>query len=556
MNIEVGAPLRKSLGHLEAADLLPGYKAILTHGKDSKVRIPIESKLKRIVITLDEQDRFVVISVREEVGGAFWLNLIEQAKRLGIVYAGYYTCHPDVIGRLLSEALQAREEGDTVNQIIQESATIEWFRTRIIECRELRATDLHIEVRGRVASLRIRRDGLLRKWMDCSSNEVTNALAACFTILAEERSRSHAAFNVHAIQSALIPLALPEERVKLRYQSHPAVGGFDVVIRILHDGVASVETMSTLPELGYTSGQVAMLQEALDMSLGGIFIAGVTGSGKTTTLSSMLASLGRSGDRKIISIEDPVEYQVTGVSHLSIQRAGDDVSSLADNPFAPAMLAFLRMDPDVGMFGEIRDAISAQMAYTTIQTGHKLLSTVHATSALGIISRLTSKALGLTRQDICSLEFISALIYQVLVPRNCPDCKVPATQMMSPSQLLPYEQLFGLDPRAFYCASDLGCPSCRPKGLAPTDAGHIGVKGMKVGAEIILPDAQLLAYLITGDDVAARNHWRGQGSASFDQDNMLGKPAWAHTLFDMVNGDVDPYHFERTFGPPNSLVRR
>jgi len=83
-----------------------------------------------------------------------------------------------------------------------------------------------------------------------------------------------------------------------------------------------------------------------------------------------------------------VEYQIPGVSHLSIQRAAGNEKSDAVNPFASSMMAFLRMDPDVGMFGEIRDSLSAQIAYTAIQTGHKLMTTVHATSALGIISRL------------------------------------------------------------------------------------------------------------------------------------------------------------------------
>jgi type II secretory ATPase GspE/PulE/Tfp pilus assembly ATPase PilB-like protein len=219
------------------------------------------------------------------------------------------------------------------------------------------------------------------------------------------------------------------------------------------------------------------------------------------------------------------------------------------------MMAFLRMDPDVGMFGEIRDRISGQMAHAAIQTGHKLLTTVHATSALGIVSRLTSQHIGLLREDVCNAEFLSLLVYQVLMPKNCEHCKVPALSALPVATLVEYEKYFGLDVAQLRCASDMGCPHCQVPGIEAANHDHSGVKGVKVCAEVLPLDNSLLGLLHQGNDFAARNHWLGLRQAAFDQEDMLGKEAWGHALFDMSQGRIDPYHFERTFGSPAVIAR-
>jgi type II secretory ATPase GspE/PulE/Tfp pilus assembly ATPase PilB-like protein len=211
------------------------------------------------------------------------------------------------------------------------------------------------------------------------------------------------------------------------------------------------------------------------------------------------------------------------------------------------------MDPDVGMFGEIRDALSAQIAYTAIQTGHKLLTTVHATSALGIISRLTSPQIGLVRSDICRPEFISALVYQSLIPKNCAHCKIPAETTMKASELLVYESVFFLDTSKLFVASDDGCPACKPANLATIRGGHAGVKGVTVAAEILQPDLQLLEFLSKGEDLKAFDYWRNLQTSAFNHPDMLGKPSWGHALYEMSLGHIDPYHFEKVFGSPLRL---
>ena len=555
--------VQNSLGYIKRFSEVPDFEIVLTHGAEPVLQLRPE-KAQAMMAVSTHDDQFYVICLPREQGTPIWFHLIEQAKRHGYRFAGYYTCEPDVLTALLQRyngdaADEAKRRLVEMNQavmrsVVGESEQINWFKQLITVCMQLGSTDLHIETREKISIVRVRRDGVMRQIREYPSDICTAALAACYTLAAEERSRSEVAFNVNSIQSAMIPMNLDGRSVSLRYQSHPAVGGYDVVIRILKTDSHTSSSPPTLEKLGYTDDQVDVLLKALATANGGIFIAGITGSGKTTTLSAMLSRLAREGTRKIVSIEDPVEYVVPGVSHLSVQRSL--TGSATENPFAASMMAFLRMDPDIGMFGEIRDSISAQMAYTAIQTGHKLLTTVHATSALGIVARLTSPQVGLLRHDICVPEFFSALVYQALVPTNCPECKVPSTAVFSAEHLGMYEQLFEVDPSTMYSASEHGCPLCCPPEMKQNSTGHNGIKGMKVSAEVLAPDAGLLDLLRHNEDVKAYDYWRRTQSHRFDQPQMRGKPSWAHTLYDVTCGIVDPYYFEHVYGHPGQLMSR
>ena len=552
----------KNLGHLKFYQDFPAYNSILTHGRNPRILLHQAKKNSLVAVVLQDQ-QFAVISTQEEQGSSTWFYLVQQGIRLQLHFVGYYTTDSLSLKSFIdnkkdSPSQRIREQNkqnlEVVQSIVNASEPIEWFRSVISLCIELNASDVHFEIRQENAFLRIRRDGLMRDVKSYDQTTVTQSMSAIYTLLAEERSRSEVAFNLNAPQSALIPLIINRKSYGLRYQSHPAVGGYDVILRILKTDVrADANQDLALEKLGFTPWQSNALDDALGTANGGIFVAGITGSGKTTTLSALLNQLAAAGDRKIISIEDPVEYQIPGVSHLSVQRAAGNEKSDTTNPFASSMMAFLRMDPDVGMFGEIRDGLSAQIAYTAIQTGHKLLTTVHATSALGIISRLASAQIGLVRTDICRPEFISALVYQSLIPRNCAHCKIPAEKNMNASELLVYESLFFLDTSKLFVASDDGCPACKPANLATIRGGHAGVKGVTVAAEIIQPDLQLLEYLSKGEDLKAFDYWRNLQTSSFSDSDMLGKPSWGHALYEMSLGHIDPYHFQKVFGSPLRL---
>ena len=547
--------------HIEDYIHLPAFQSVLSHGDKPLLSIPNAQRDKLIALSVESQ-RFMVLCLPSEYRSTGWFNVIEQGKRLKLGFAGAYTCSLDIMQTLLQQhvyekdAMQQQKamdhERETMAKIIQDSAPLGWLNGIVAHCMQLGSSDIHFEVRGDIALLRVRLDGLMRLVKHLPSRMVISGLSAGYTVLSQEGSSSEVAFNAGLPQSAMIPMDVHGQKLQLRYQSHPSVGGFDVTIRILRTGKASHADLPQIEKLGYTPWQIEQLKETTQSAWGGVFIAGITGSGKTTTLTALLSQLASQGQRKIISIEDPVEYMVPGVSHFSIQR---QAKGSTHNPFESAMMAFLRMDPDVGMFGEIRDRISGQMAHAAIQTGHKLLTTVHATSALGIVSRLTSQHIGLLREDVCNAEFLSTLVYQVLMPLNCEHCKVSALSVLPVHTLVEYEKYFGLDVAKLRCASDAGCSHCQVPGLEASQHAHAGVKGVKVCAEVLALDNTMLGLLHHNNDLEARNHWLGLRQVAFDHEDMLGKEAWGHALFDMSQGRIDPYHFERTFGAPAVIAR-
>jgi general secretion pathway protein E len=368
---------------------IPAFIRVASHGSAPRIHL-FFCRPNQLVVLETQANHFVVLSSRQEYGGAAWLDAIEQAKRLGWTFDGGYTCDEDILTTLLhehvneKEAVKARklvqQDKDVFSKLVSDSVPLEWLRQTVSRTLAMQASDMHLEVRDDVGLLRIRRDGIMRKVAHFPARQVVQGLSAGYTLLAQEGTRTEVAFNAMVAQSALIPLDLPNEQVLLRYQSHPSAGGFDVVLRILRMDQRAQDRLPHLDRLGYTPWQQQVLMEASASAWGGVFIAGITGSGKTTTLCSLLRQLAQGRRAKIIAIEDPVEYNIPGVTHLSVQRQSSQ--DAARNPFELAMLAFLRMDPDVGMFGEVRDRFSGAMAHTAIQTGHKLLTTVHATSAL------------------------------------------------------------------------------------------------------------------------------------------------------------------------------
>jgi type II secretory ATPase GspE/PulE/Tfp pilus assembly ATPase PilB-like protein len=570
MSTQLALPLPPGLGstplairhkHIDDYVKVPAFNAVLSHGKKPLLTVQ-QNQISSLLALAVKPEGFIVLCLSREFRSPGWFNLIEQGKRLQLNFKGAYTCSLDILQTLLQEHVYEKDvleaekvlehERETIIKIVQDSAPLSWLNGIVAHCLDIGSSDIHFEVRGDVTMLRVRLDGLMRLVKHLPSRMVISGLAAGYTVLSQEGSSSEVAFNAGLPQSAMIPIEVRGNKLQLRYQSHPSVGGFDVTIRILRTGKATHSELPQIDKLGYTPWQIEQLREATQSAWGGVFIAGITGSGKTTTLTALLSLLASQGQRKIISIEDPVEYMVPGVSHFSIQRQAKGSSQ---NPFESAMMAFLRMDPDVGMFGEIRDRLSAQMAHSAIQTGHKLLTTVHATSALGIVARLTSQHIGLLREDVCSAEFLSLLVYQVLMPLNCVHCNVPALSALPVSTLVEYEKFFGMDVAAMRCASDLGCSYCKVPGIEAVQSDHAGVKGVKVCAEVLPLDNSLLNLMHKGEDFQARSHWLSLRQSGFDQEHMLGKEAWGHALFDMSQGRIDPYHFERTFGSPAVIAR-
>lgn len=268
------------------------------------------------------------------------------------------------------------------------------------------AGDIHIEPTEHDVKIRFRIDGIMH---DIASLPKTSYLP----LLSEIKILAGTPTNVkRATFDGRFSVYLPEDR-KIDCRLSIIAGGYgeSIVIRVLSSSAAKLE----MEKLGITSVAKKAIERALKKNKGIIITTGPTGSGKTTTLYSMLNRLNKP-DIKIITIEDPIEYQLPGIMQTQIDEN-------QGYTFASAMRALLRQNPNIMMIGEIRDEETAKIAIEAATTGHLVLSTIHANNAAGAISRFSG--LGVDRQALAnSIEFS---IGQRLVRRICPYCKQEIT---------------------------------------------------------------------------------------------------------------------------------
>lgn len=267
------------------------------------------------------------------------------------------------------------------------------------------AGDIHIEPTENSVKVRFRIDGVLHDIFDLPKTSYLPLLAEVKILAGTETNIKKATFDGRfRIYSA-------EEKIDCRLSIISGGFGETIVIRLLSGSAANLE----IKKLGITSVAGKAIERALKKTKGIIITTGPTGSGKTTTLYAMLNILNKS-DIKIITVEDPIEYQLPGVMQTQIDEA-------KGYTFVSAMRSLLRQNPNIMMIGEIRDSETAKISIEASLTGHLVLSTIHANSAAGAISRFSG--LGLDRQTLANS--IELTVGQRLVRRLCPHCKKKKT---------------------------------------------------------------------------------------------------------------------------------
>jgi len=324
---------------------------------------------------------------------------------------------------------------------------------------ELRATDIHIEpMRGRLV-LRFRIDGVLRV-MPPPPHEMGEAIVSRIKVLAgldiAERRKP---------QDGGMRLRVGERDIELRVATLTSIHGETLVMRILQrEG-----TLLDLTSVGLNERDRISLTRLLDHTHGMIAVAGPTGSGKTTTLAAALSRLNDPG-RKIVTIEDPVEYQIPGIVQAQIQPA-------IGFTFSAAIRSFVRQDPDIILVGEIRDGETAHVAIQAALTGHLVLTTVHANTAAAAFTRL--RDLGV--ENYLLVGAVRGVVAQRLVRRLCDHCKQP---MRMTAPLLEKEPRFAAV--GFKAGEELheavGCARCNGSGYR----GRVAVfEIMTMGDEVM-----------------------------------------------------------------------
>lgn len=263
------------------------------------------------------------------------------------------------------------------------------------------ASDIHIEPLEKEVTVRYRVDGVLRPIMTLPK-QVQSGIIARIKILANLKIDEHM-----LPQDGRIKLVLQDEKFSLRVSIMPVYDGEKIVMRILREGSKPL----TLDQLGFLEEDKKKIEKNIEAPHGMILVTGPTGSGKTTTLYSILNILNKPGVN-ISTIEDPIEYHVSGVNQSQINpRVG--------YTFASGLRAFLRQDPDIIMVGEIRDAETAEIAIHAAMTGHIVLSTLHTNDAPTSIPRLLDMGI----PSFLVAFTANIIVAQRLVRKICPDCK-------------------------------------------------------------------------------------------------------------------------------------
>ncbi len=347
------------------------------------------------------------------------------------------------------QLLKEDDGGDdslTVERLTSDiSPVIRLIDSTIFTAIQRRASDIHIETQDDAVHVKYRIDGVLQPAMRPIAKQFHGPILSRIKVMAELDIAEK-----RVPQDGRFKLRMPGKTIDFRVSIMPSVHGEDAVIRILDkESISEQFTELRLDILGFPEAELRRFRKYIAEPYGMVLVTGPTGSGKTTTLYAALSEI-KSIEDKIITIEDPVEYQLKGITQIPI----NEKKGLT---FARGLRSILRHDPDKIMVGEIRDNETAQIAINSALTGHLVFTTVHANNVLDVLGRFLN-------MGVEAYQFVSALncvLAQRLVRIICTHCKRPATV----TRALLEES--GLDPalehtHTFY--EGVGCIECNGTG--------------------------------------------------------------------------------------------
>lgn len=358
----------------------------------------------------------------------------------------------------------------------------------------LGVSDLHLEAEEEGAKLRARVDGILQDVAQLSEKTYG-------AVLSRIKLLSGIKLNVaDRPQDGRFTFLLGDRGIETRVSSLPSEYGESLVLRILNP-----QNLKTLQDLGLRPDLLSLFQKEIKRPNGMILVTGPTGSGKTTTLYAFLNGVERP-EIKIVTIEDPIEYRLEGVSQTQV-KPGKEYT------FASGLRAIVRQDPDVILVGEIRDRETASIAVQAALTGHLVFSTLHTNDAAGTVSRLLS--LGADPANIASA--VNLVIAQRLVRKVCKECGVARAATKEERALverglkgLPKEM--GVLPAKLQLIEAKGCKACNNTGYK----GRVGI------FEAILLGDAMEAFVSRGPSIAdLRAEAKKSGMVTMYQDGLL-----------------------------------
>ena len=412
--------------------------------KDAQLIPLADSPAALTVAAVNPLDTYAIEAMRFAVG---------KPVELRVAYpADFEAAYERLYGGGKSEIHQILEAGETrhddsasddverLKDIASEAPVIRLVNLLITRAVEARASDIHIEPMEGELRVRYRIDGVLQE-VESPPQRLSAAVISRIKIMAKLNIAER-----RLAQDGRIRLAVRGKDIDFRVSTVPAMHGESVVLRILDRGTLKLDFHA----LGFDDDIVRAFRDVLDHPHGILLLTGPTGSGKTTTLYTALLEL-NTPEKKILTIEDPVEYQLKGINQVQVKPQ-------IGLTFATALRSFLRQDPDIMMIGEIRDLETAQIAVQAALTGHLILSTLHTNDAASAITRLLDMGV----EDYLLTSTINGLASQRLVRTLCQHCRKPYVAL---PELVERMQLAALAKKksvTLYRAN--GCDACNGTG--------------------------------------------------------------------------------------------
>lgn len=358
-------------------------------------------------------------------------------------------------------SLEIAEDIEQLKDLASEAPVIRLVNSTLTKAIEISASDIHMEMYEKNTKLRYRVDGVLRDF-PAPQKELYPAIISRIKIMSKLNIAEK-----RLPQDGRIKLKVAGREIDLRVSIIPMIYGEGVVLRILDRSSVSLD----LETLGFDQEILKKLRWLIKKPEGMILVTGPTGSGKTTTLYSVLKEI-RSPELKIVTIEDPVEYSLEGTNQIQINPQ-------IDLTFANGLRSILRHDPDVILIGEIRDRDTASIAIQSALTGHLVFSTLHTNDSASAFTRLLDMAI----EDYLISSCVIGVLAQRLVRKICPICKevyLPDEEMRIKTGIPEGKKLF----RA------VGCDECN----------HTGYGGRLCISELLIVDDVIRKFILTHED--------------------------------------------------------
>ncbi|MFH1563137.1 MAG: ATPase, T2SS/T4P/T4SS family [Nitrospirota bacterium] len=404
-------------------------------------------KQRLILAMANPLDVFAIDDVRLRIGCAVEPVLSYEGDiKKAIIKIYGESSWQDLINKVEDEKVSVvKEEGKEETQVVIDAPLIKLVDQLIAQAVERKASDIHIEPFERDLKIRYRIDGIMQEVMSLSM-ELQPSITSRIKIMASLNITEK-----RLPQDGRIMLKIGNKNIDLRVAVLPTILGENVVLRILD----RKSVLINFEQIGFPPDIETKFKQEIKRTTGIILITGPTGSGKSTTLYAMLNTL-NSSTKKIVTIEDPVEYYLHGINQVQ-------TNSKVGLTFAVGLRAFFRQDPDIMMVGEVRDVETAKVAIEAALTGHLVLSTLHTNDAPSSITRLIE----MNVEPFLVASSINCVLAQRLVRKICPYCKI---SIEPEPEILKVLDEFGIS-TSINLAKGTGCSQCNNTGYK----GRVGL---------------------------------------------------------------------------------